>query len=44
LRDGDSSDSKNNKFIGPDNSKDKIRWLPSRLIQFAIPVVAGVDP
>ncbi len=43
MCDGDRSDSKNNKVIGPDDSKDEIRWLPSRLVEGAILVIAGVD-
>ena len=44
MSDGDRGDSKNNKVIGPDDSKDEIWWLPSWLIKGAIPIVSGVDP
>ncbi len=44
LCDGDRCDSKNYKVIGPDNSKDKVWWLPWRLVEVAVPVISGVNP
>ena len=44
MCDGDRCDSKNNKVIGPDDSKDKVWWLPCRLVEVAIPVISGVNP
>ena len=44
MSDGDCCDSENNKVIGPDDSKDKVWWLPWRLIEGAVPVVSGVNP
>ena len=44
MGDGDRCDSKNNKVIGPDNSKDKVWWLPWRLVEVAVPVISGVNP
>ena len=44
LCDGDCGNSQNNKVIGPDNSKDKIWWLPWRLVEAAIPIISGVNP
>ena len=44
MCDGDRCDSKNNKVIGPDDSKDEIWWLPSRLVEVAVPVITSVNP
>jgi hypothetical protein len=44
LCDGDRCDSKNYEVIGPDDSENKIWWLPWWLVQIAIPVVTGVNP
>ena len=37
-------DSENNKVIGPDDSKDKVWWLPWWLVEVAVPVISGVNP
>jgi hypothetical protein len=44
LSDGDRCDSENNKVIGPDDSKDKVWWLPRWLVEVAVPVISGVNP
>ena len=44
MCDGDRCDSKNNKVIRPDDSKDEVWWLPCRLVEVSVPVISGVNP
>ena len=44
MCDGDCGDSKNYEVIGPDDSEDKVWWLPCWLVEVAIPVISGVNP
>ena len=44
MGDDDCGNGKDYEVIGPYDSEDEIRWLPSWFINVAIPVIASVNP